>query len=359
MAQGTLRIGRIFGIDIELHWLFIILIMIFLVWNVAFGIIWIILFGCVLIHELSHSVTALRNNVKVSRIVLLPIGGASMIDDINVNPSVEFNIAIAGPAMSFLLGGIFGVMVLFMPPGFPTFFVQFLFLINILLGVFNIIPAFPMDGGRVLRSWLQKKEGFYRATMVTGKISRYCMALIILGTVAFFAWPSNYSISDKYLILIWNLLIVFFLYEGMKAEEDSVTIKRKTTGMKLRDALLKDYAVVSGGESMARLYNTVKRSKEHIIITKGDGGNFMLVNLFNITAAAGASRVKDVAVQIPNLAPTMDIVDALSKMEGNDFRMAAVVKSGKLLGIATSNHVKALLALRVYEEGKQKKGFNN
>ena len=147
MAQGSVRIGRIAGIDIELHWLFILLILFFIYLSPLLGFIWILLFVCVLIHELSHSITALRNGIKVSRIILMPIGGASIINDIGINPEAELNISVAGPLMSFVLGGIFGILVIFTPPGIITYIVQYLFLINILLGVFNILPAFPMDGG--------------------------------------------------------------------------------------------------------------------------------------------------------------------------------------------------------------------
>ena len=128
MSQGSVRIGKIVGIDIELHWLFILLILFFIWLSPLLGFIWILLFVCVLIHELSHSITAIHNGIKVTKIILLPIGGASIIDQTEMDPNVEFNISIAGPIMSLALGGIFGIMVIFTPPGILTYIVQYLIL---------------------------------------------------------------------------------------------------------------------------------------------------------------------------------------------------------------------------------------
>ncbi len=358
MAQGSLKIGRIFGIDIELHWLFILLILLALYFSAFLGLVLILLFICVLIHELSHSVTAMRNGIRVSRIMLLPIGGVSMMDNPSTDPSVEFNIAIAGPIMSLLLGGVFGVMVIFTPPGLLTYIVQFLFLINMLLGIFNILPAFPMDGGRVLRSYLQKRIGLYRATLKTATVSKYCMALIVLGTIALIAIPGLYSTPNKYLVLLWNLVVVFFLYEGMKAEVDNVTLKQQTRGMKISSAMTRQFALVPYLAAKRTLYAVVRRRKEHIILTKAPDGKFRLVNLFNKPALSKASRVGDMAMDVPNIEWNTGIVEALGAIEQGEFRIGVIVRRGRLLGIATSSHVNAFLTLHVAGSGG-KKAFNN
>lgn len=354
MADGSLRIGRILGIDIELHWLFILLILAFVLFSPAQdALLWILLFVCVLIHELSHSVTALRNGVRVSRIILLPIGGVSVMDNPSTDPAVEFNIAMAGPIMSLFLGALFGVAVLFTPMGIATYIVQYLFLLNVLLGLFNIIPAFPMDGGRVLRSYLQKRMGLYRATMQTARISRYCMALIIIGSVAFVVWPSSYSLSYRYFLLLMDLVVVFFLYGGMKAEEDSVKLKQQTKGMKIAMAATEDYALVGYNSSIKSLYDAVRRKKEHIVLAKAPDGKYMLVNIFNKSALSGVQKVKDALIAVPNIDGSTGIADALGTIEQSNFRLGVVVSKGELVGIATSSHINAFLALHL----TKKKGF--
>ena len=180
------KIGRIFGIDIELHWLSVLFLILFLFVSVYIFFLMLLILASVLLHELAHSITAIRNKVKVSKIILiLPIGGLSVLASININPKIEFNIAIAGPIMSILLGTFFGIFVPFMPPGLLTQVFQFMFEINILLGVLNLLPAFPTDGGRVFRSYLERKYDWYKSTMLTVKLSKGIMYALVIGTLAY------------------------------------------------------------------------------------------------------------------------------------------------------------------------------
>ncbi len=356
MSQGSVRIGRIAGIDIELHWLFILLILFFIYLSPLLGLIWILLFICVLIHELSHSITAMRNGIKVSKIILLPIGGASIIDQTEIAPNVEFNISISGPIMSLVLGGLFGILVIFTPAGIITYIVQYLFLINILLGLFNLLPAFPMDGGRVLRSYLQKRQNFYDATMVTAKVSRYFMALIIIGTLVFVAVPSGYSVFYKEIIFIWDIIIVFFLYEGMKAEEDNVFIRRETKGLTIKDAMNKNYAIIKWDAKPSELFNLMKKSQEHTILTKNPSGVYCVVNVFDRTSLNKSGSVSSLAAEIPNLQYSSTISDAVSKIETTPFKIGAILRGKKLIGIATGQHISAFLALHIASK-TSRKGF--
>lgn len=364
MANGSVRIGKIMGIDIELHWLFILLILFFFYIsllpgsNPLLGWIIVLLFVCVLIHELAHSVTALRNGIGVSRIILLPIGGASIINDVNIDPAVEFNVSIAGPVMSLLLGGIFGVLVLFTPEGVLTYIAQFLFLINILLGVFNILPAFPMDGGRVLRSYLERKRGLYDATMLTIEVSKYCMALIIIGTLAIFFIPTPYSLGSKELILIWDLIIVFFLYQGMSAERSNIIMKRDTSGMKIGDAVTKNYAIVDYNAKPARLYQLLKSKKEHIMLSRMPDGTYALVDMFNKATLNSAKSVKDLLVPIPNLPYSTSMSDAMAKLDASGRQVGVVVKGKSLVGLVTVSHINAFITLHMLSR-RRSKDLNN
>ncbi|HVA83044.1 MAG TPA: site-2 protease family protein, partial [Candidatus Aquilonibacter sp.] len=181
-------IGKFDGISIELHWTFVLLLLFSLLISTFFFLVILLLFVCVLIHELAHSVTARRNKIAVRKIILLPIGGASIIDDVKIDPRLELNIALAGPVMSLFLGFVFGALSTITPPGDLTLLAQSLFELNIFMGVFNLLPAFPMDGGRVFRSYLQRTKTYFDATMLTVKISKYLMGLIILATFAFVAF---------------------------------------------------------------------------------------------------------------------------------------------------------------------------
>lgn len=357
MANGSVRIGKIFGIPIELHWLFILLMLIAFYFSILLGVILLLLFICVLIHELSHSLTAIGNKVNISKIILLPIGGASIIDDTRIDPAIEFNISLVGPLMSLFLGGIFGVLVLFTPPGLITSIVQYLFEINILLGIFNIIPAFPMDGGRVLRSYLEKKHGMYEATAITAKVSRYCMALILIGTVALFFIPNTGSFSSKESLALWNLIIVFFLYQGMSAEQESVEVRMETKGMLVSETVTQNYALIPYNSKLSDLYRLMKAKKEHIVLCKAPDNQYYLVDLFNNQALRRAGQIKDILVQIPNIPASMNIPDAMGRIDSNVYRIAAVTRGGRLIGLATGSHIGAYVALHMMN--RRGKPLNN
>jgi Zn-dependent protease len=343
---GDVSIGRMFGIDISLHWTFILLILFVLFISLYLSLLIILLFVCVLLHELAHSITSLRNGIKVKKIMLLPIGGASIIDTVNIDPKVEFNIAIVGPIMSLFLGGISGIAVLFSPPGMITQILQFLFEINILLGVFNLLPVFPMDGGRVFRSYLQKRHNFFDATMLTIKASEYIMVLIVLGTIGFAAFATSYSFSYREFMVVWDLIIVMFLYGGVQAERENAIIKRDTKGLYVGEAKSRSFVFVRADRKISYLYKLMKKYGEHLMITK-IGSEFAIVDIFKKEKMKNAVYVKDVARVIPKISSSTGVADALSKMESTESGIMAVVSRGKLTGIVTSAQLQAFITLHL------------
>jgi len=344
MAQSY-KIGRLLGIDIELHWSFIILILLTLLLSTYVFVLIVLLFVCVLIHELAHSITSLRNHVKVKKIVLLPIGGASIIDDTKLSPSVEFNIAVSGPLMSLFLGCLFGVLVIFAPPGIINQVLQFLFEINILLGVFNLFPAFPTDGGRVFRSYLERKHDEYKATMLTITASKYVLVLFVAGTLVYVALIDA-PLYYKEFTVLWDLLIAFFLYGGATAERQLAELKRNAKGISIKDSVSRHFIFVEPDATMRDLYAIAKRSREHTFITKM-GSDYAYVNLLEKSKSGGARSASDLAVRMPQLPANTGIVEALQRMESDESVLAAVVSKSRLIGIVTISSLQTFLSLHV------------
>ena len=168
------RIGTLFGFPIRVNLSFLLLLGVVLLWMGGLQGLWVVLlaFASVLVHELGHALTARHLGVSIAGIELHFFGGAAMMKDLPRTPGDEVVIAAAGPAVSFALAGLgHGLFAL---TGLPVFWL--IGWINVFLGAFNLIPAFPSDGGRILRAVLARKQGLVRATDVAVKVGRVAAA---------------------------------------------------------------------------------------------------------------------------------------------------------------------------------------
>lgn len=195
----SIQIGKIMGIPIKLHITFLLILPVFayifsinpprfgfndvepLSLRYALGMATALsLFTCVLLHELGHSYVAKRHGTNIQSITLFLFGGVSSMEEIPRNPKVEFKMALAGPSVSLLIGSILIIIYqLFKTDSAYLRLVWMVGYINIVLFVFNLIPAFPMDGGRVLRSWLAGRMSYIRATRTAAGIGK--MFAIFMG----------------------------------------------------------------------------------------------------------------------------------------------------------------------------------
>lgn len=357
MADLSPYIGSVFGIRVQLHWTFVALMLLALAAAAAFGLLYlftliVLLFVCVFIHELFHSVTAKRNHVVIKKIVLLPLGGASVMDETEpVDPQTEFRIAAVGPIASILLGIIFGIAAVYAQPGMIRQVMQFLFEINILLGVFNIMPGFPLDGGRMLRSYLQRRNSLLDATRKAVKASNVFLALFVAGTVIYAVVVPNYGIASRELIVFWDLIIAMFLYDGAKAELQATYMKHYASRIPVRSALGRNYALVDADSRISGLYGRLVRAHTHIVIAKAGRGFMMVKRVPTLEEAArrGYSRVRDISVALHTIRYDRTLYDAISTMGSDNVGILAVVDGrGRLKGILLAQHVEYVVSLRAH-----------
>jgi Zn-dependent protease len=183
MNGNSILIGRVFGIPIRVQVLLLIMAPILALWycssNIVLGLIVVAgIFCSVALHELGHSWVAQRKGCHVQEIVLTPIGGAAKMSNIPSRPMDEFQIALAGPLVSLALGiiGLFS--------GVPLLGV--IGVINLFLFAFNLLPCFPMDGGRILRAFLASRKGRLEATRLSVQIGKYfCILFVVFGLLRF------------------------------------------------------------------------------------------------------------------------------------------------------------------------------
>ncbi|HZH98599.1 MAG TPA: site-2 protease family protein [Fimbriimonadaceae bacterium] len=250
-SPWSLRVGTIAGIPIRIHFTFIL----FLAWIWILStdartrvLVWLIpaIFLCVLLHELGHALTARKFGVRTRDITLYPIGGVAMLQGRRPKPIEEFWIAIAGPAVNVVIAAVLLPAVIGSTGGVPKLslslqglsFVEGLFMANVILPLFNMIPAFPMDGGRVLRAVLAMRMPEQQATKIAGNIGQ---ALAIgLGFVALF---------KGYIIL---MLVAFFVFLGAGQEVQASVGLALIVGHRVRDAMITKFARIQTGDSMER-----------------------------------------------------------------------------------------------------------
>lgn len=181
----SLPIGRLFGIPVYLHFSFLIMFGIIALLNPKMILMYVIVFGVVVLHELAHALTARHYGIPTKDITLYPIGGMASLAFMPKDPKQELTIALAGP----LSNGVFALaslwcLFLVEENGIAFRLISYFVVINIFLGLFNLLPAFPMDGGRVLRAYLVKRKGYVGATKIAAQVGRYAaVGLGILGLV--------------------------------------------------------------------------------------------------------------------------------------------------------------------------------
>lgn len=268
----SFKIGSVWGIPVELHLTFILLIIAVFVLSLPtqqFYVFFIVLFLFIFVffHELAHSIVARRYQIKVRKIILYPIGGVSEIEEIPDNPSQEWRMAIAGPLTSIVLGFVLLASGLVFNPQFfriSTFttitgnFVIDLASLNLLLGVFNLIPAFPMDGGRVFRALLAERMKYSDATRYAVYIGRILgIAMVIVG----FIFPA-------YFLLI---LVGMFVYIGASEEGEQTIVSTALAGVRVKDVMQSEFGAVNPQQSVAEILETMFKNRYHDALVEKDG----------------------------------------------------------------------------------------
>ena len=236
-TRYSLRLGRVAGIDIRVHVSFLLLLGLVALGSTApdgpglvAGIGWLAaLFACVVVHELAHSLVAQRHGIVVTEIDLLPIGGVSQMAQLPEDPGVELRIAAAGPAASAALALVFGLSAalagadLWPPDLYRGDLLARLAWVNLLLAAFNLLPALPLDGGRVFRAVLEEHSDRRRATAIAAQVARVLAVVMMVAGV---------------LVNVWLLLIGLFVYFGSRAEQTAADVHEQVKDLTVQDVML-------------------------------------------------------------------------------------------------------------------------
>jgi len=300
------------------------------------------LFLAVLVHELSHAFVALHAGGKVRDITLLMIGGVTQMTEPPSRPLDEAVMALAGPVTSLLLGALlFGAWRA--ADGTASFDVRFalfhLAQLNLLLGLFNLLPAFPMDGGRVVRSLLAGRMGAVRGT-------RFAAGLGKGFAVLFAAWGLA-------TVNIFLLLIAWFVYAGADSEARGVVVRSVLGRIAIRELMEPGDAAADGSDTLAQLAGRMLRERRLSYPVVEAGSVAGVVTLQDVRRVPvdrhAATPVRDVMRRAAGVSPADEVWEGLRVMERDDLAQLPVVDEGRLVGTLRREDVARGLQLHELE----------
>ncbi len=369
---GSFKIGKLLGIDIEINY----------TWFIIFGLVTaalalayfptvypslplsatlvmgfftsILFFASVLLHELMHSFVAIRNGMSVQKITLFIFGGVSQLTDEPETPKIEFKMAIAGPGTSMILGVAFGGLAVGLSfAGLsPAFFGPFVWLgiINVLLAVFNMIPGFPLDGGRVLRSilWATMKNA-QQATKVASLFGQGFAYLMIVVGLAF--------IFSGLLDGLWLILVGWFLNNAAQGSYQQLMLRETLKGVNVNQIMKKDVTTMPSETKLSQAVDNyfLKSNKAAFPVVRDHDGSELIgvVRINDVQTVPekewSQKNIGQVSKPIPEekkVEPDEDAMGALMKMSQENTDNLLVVSENHLQGKVNRDDIMRLIKIK-------------
>jgi Zn-dependent protease len=290
----------------------------------------------VLLHELGHSVVALRYKIPVRSITLFIFGGVAQIGAEPPSAIAEFWIAIAGPVTSFALALFFGLLQSMVGSLAPLLAIaKYLAYINGALGLFNLIPGFPLDGGRVFRAILWgTTHSLRRATLIAANVGRLIAYLFILVGV-WQIFTGNFGNG------LWIAFIGWFLESAASSQIRQQTIQDLLAGHHVADTMRRDYTAISPNTTLEQLINThILGSGRRSLVVKQDDRVVGLLTLHNVKAIPSSDWLTTIAAQVMIplakmkwIRPEAELVDALGEMDRDGVNQLPVLVGDQIQGV--------------------------
>jgi Zn-dependent protease/predicted transcriptional regulator len=353
--RWSLYIGKVSGIKIFVHWSFLILVFWLIQVEISqqHGLNEILLslaflvsvFICIVLHELGHAITAQHFNVRTRDIILLPIGGIARMESIPQKPKQELLVAVMGPAVNILISVILFI-ILKLTNTYPSSvkdldftsanFLFQLFAINLFLALFNFIPAFPMDGGRVLRALLALSLSRVKATLIAAYTGQIIAILFVLV---------GFSFSPML------VLVGFFVFLGAHAEANAEQTLSVLSEIKVSDVLMRRYSVLQPGDSLSKAVDLLLNTQEHSFIVKENdevkgtlSRNEIIEGLVKFGKDVSVTKVMQ--TNVASLRPGDLLRDIMQKFSGNKEAIMPVLDGKKIIGILDLENISEFVQIQ-------------
>ncbi len=349
---SAVNLGKVFGIQLRLHYswfITFILVTVSLVYPEdrsqlvywVMGIITSLLFFASLVaHELAHSLVGKANNVPIKSITLFIFGGVAHMTREVTRPGAEFKMAVAGPACSLAIGGLFGLLWLFTRSTVEPVATMALLLaqMNMMLAAFNLIPGFPLDGGRVFRSFLWRFTGNYlRSTRIATRVGQGVGYLFILGGILIMLFLHEWFLG------LWLAFIGWLLNNTASTSYRQAQWRGAIREFTASQVMTTNLPVVPSNITVSQLVQEHIFSPRHPYFLVADEGRSMgILTLHNIHAVSQQSwnvtGVKEIMTPVDKLKvahPDQDALSILEQMDENDINQMPVISEGRIIGLIT------------------------
>jgi Zn-dependent protease/CBS domain-containing protein len=361
------NVGQIAGIRIYLHWTFLLLVAWIFGSYVAqgqtipvalVGVGFILcIFVCILLHELGHALTARRYGIKTKDIILLPIGGVARLERMPEQPLQELAVAAAGPAVNVVIAVVLGAILLAfydlrslaMDPTTKGSFLLNLVSVNLFLVIFNLIPAFPMDGGRMLRALLAMRMPYQRATNIAASIGQF----LAIG----FAFVGLFWLGNPML-----LFIALFVYLGAGAEARLTEVRTLLRDVPVRDAMISRFHTLRSDDPLQRAVDELLAGWQTDFPVVDDGvflGMLRRADLAEALQQGGPASPVSEAMQTD--CPSLTNRDLLERVMGtlqtDNCTTLPVLENGRLVGLLTNQNLGELMMVRSALSGQASTNF--
>jgi len=346
--NSKLSLGRIAGIKLFVHWTFSLLVIyivysgiragsgvVDILWSLAFILS---IFGCVVLHELGHALAARHYGIGTRDITLLPIGGVASLESMPEKPSEELVVALAGPAVNFVIVLLLLPFLHFMPAftemeqvtaiNANNFLLMFM-TVNVVLAFFNLLPAFPMDGGRVLRALLAMRFERAKATRIAATVGQVCaLGFVVLG---FYGNP-------------FLILIGIFIFLGARSEANYTETKSMLTGYVVRDVLLRQFRTISADDTVNKAVQMLLDGQCRSFLVTDNGHPVGILTreaiIKALSATGDGTLVNGVMdADLHTLHPEMPLEEVFQQMQQHRKELMPVMDGGRLVGALDQENI--------------------
>ncbi len=340
--MNSYRIARIAGIDIRIHTTWVLVFILF-TWSLSRGLFpelgfsqaesWlagilttVFLYISVIVHELSHSLVSKSEGSAVDSITLFFFGGVASIGPENLKPGSEFRMAIAGPIMSFIISGAFFVIYSFLPSSLISAITEYLFRANLMLGIFNLAPGFPLDGGRILRSMLWKFTGdLKKATRIASYVG---MGLGYLMMAGGFALMLSQGFG------LWYILLGAFLVFLAKAGYSEVLFKEELEKMDPSSVIARQPLINPAMTLQEFMWWTIEQDS---VVGVAKDRSFYIVDAQEVKQVPqelwNQSTVKDIMKKVSPVSVKNSLFRIFSDMRRNGWKAVPVTRNSRYVGV--------------------------